>query len=421
MALAARADNALRMGNDALARSLSERARSTLVLTGASEQATFSLDLTDAWLALRQGEAQQAKELFLKCLERQPGLNSSLQQSRLEAWTGLVQSETALSNFDAALHAQSALEADSDRTAGFGPRDLVAQQIVRSHLLMAAGRYREALDFDRSKERDCASILGSNDISCRRLKYNATMQALRLGWTEQVRAEVPSLEALVDDKAAPEGQAAALVQLFRAYFLLGMLKSHESVVGRIEALAESGDDVVVTPTRKTQALALLAEVEIRTGSVSQAQAWLLTALSREQRWGRIAVSAELAVTIRNLMGATALKQQARVEALKWFRQARALSDQTLGPTHTLSLLTSLNEAIALGQLGHVEEARALVQPALAPLREAFGPDAPIYRRILLLNARLSGPESDVRSVRKAAAPRPSQIGASDEANTDFFI
>lgn len=421
MALAARADNALRMGNDALARSLSERARSTLPSTGAIQEAAFSLDLTDAWLALRRGEAQQAKELFLKCLERRVGLSSSMQQSRLEAWSGLVKSETALYDFDAALQAQSALEADGGRTSGFGPRDLVAQQIVRSHLLMGAGRYREALAFDKAKERDCVSALGPNDASCRRLRYNATMQAIRLGSTEQVSAEIPSIETLLADSASPEAQAAALLQLFRAYLMLGELSRHESVVSRVLALAESGDDVVVTPIRKTQALVLVAEKELRGGNPRQAQILLRMALSKEQLRGSMATSAELRVTVRTLMGVTFLKEQSPVEALTWFRQSRDLSEQTLGPMHTLSLLVSLNEAIALSHSDRTSEARALIRRALPSLSESFGEDVPIYRSVLKLNARLAALELEGSAVPDAANPQALQKTSTDWSTDDFFI
>ena len=421
MAMAARADNALRMGNDALAHSLSERARSTLPPTGAIQEITFSLDLTDAWLALRRGEAQRAKELFLKCLERRVGLSSSMQQSRLEAWSGLVKSETALHDFDAALQAQSALEADGGRTSGFGPRDLVAQQIIRSHLLMGAGRYREALAFDKAKERDCVSALGPSDASCRRLRYNATLQAIRLGSIEQVSAEVPSIETLVADSASPEAQAAALLQLFRAYLMLGELSHHESVVARVLALAESGDDVVVTPIRKTQALVLVAEKELRAGNLLQARTLLRKALSREQLWGRMATSAELRVTVRTLMGVTFLKEQSSIEALTWFRQSRELSEQTLGPMHSLSLVVSLNEAIALSRSDRPFEARVLVRRALPSLRESFGEDSPTYRNALELNARLAAFELDGSAIPNAASPRVLQKTSTDWSTDDFFI
>ena len=93
----------------------------------------------------------------------------------------------------------------------------------------------------------------------------------------------------------------------------------------------------------------------------------------------------------------------------------------MGAMHPVSLLASLNEATALGWLGRLVEARAKVKRALAPLRESCGDDAPIYRRALTLNARLSVAESDGFEVHNFPHSRVAEPTSSNRPGSGFFL
>ena len=71
------------------------------------------------------------------------------------------------------------------------------------------------------------------------------------------------------------------------------------------------------------------------------------------------------------------------------QQAQVIFAETLGADHPMTQLYGLNNAVALMQLGRTEAALTLVSRADPVLREAFGPDAPTYVRVVRLRARLA--------------------------------
>lgn len=415
MAMAARADNALRMGNDEAARGLVQQARDVLAGRAANAELDASLNLTEGWLALRQGDLPRAKENFLVSL-KSPALSAdSTRNLRHEALSGLVKLEVLAHNFDAALVAQAELETISAQTNGFTARDRVASDIGRGELLAKAGHYRSALTHAEAAIARCGSSLGSNDARCRRLVYTRTMAMLRLGWPERVRPDVPVLHAIMDDTSSPDSQAAAMIPLFRVYSALGELAQQSALADRVLAMINSPDDVGVDPRRKILGLVFIAEDRLRTGRAIEAEDWLKQAIAKEPPRIGAAPPSETSIMAHMLMGVSLREQHRAIDALPWLRQARIDRESALGPLHTLTLLSALNEAQVLQDLGRFAEALALVRRAAPELRLTLGDDAPVYKRVALLERSIRGeagvppaesmPAQDLRTSRPAASRR----------------
>ena len=420
MAMAARADNALRMGNEEAARGLVRQARDVLAGRAADAELDASLNLTEGWLALRQGDLPRAKVSFLASL-KSPALSvDSTRNLRHEALSGLVKLEVLAHNFDAALVAQAELEALSAQSNGFSARDRVASDIGRGELLAKAGHYRSALTHTEAAIVRCGSSLGSSDARCRRLIYTKTMAMLRLGWPERVRPDLPVLHAIMDDTSSPDAQAAAMIPLFRVYSALGELAQQSVLADRVSAMINSSDDVGVDPRRKILGLVFIAEDRLRMGRAVEAEDWLKQAIAKEPARTGSEPSSETSIMAHMLMGVSLREQHRATDALPWLRQARVDRENALGPLHTLTLLSALNEAQVLQDLGRFQEALVLVHRAAPELRLTLGDDTPVYKRVTLLERSLRD-EADVQPTQSmpAQGARTYRPAAGRRAD-DFF-
>lgn len=388
MAMAARADNALRMGNDALARELLRRARDAMSGRPGDAGTEGSLHLTEGWLALRQGDLALAKASFGASLKSSASRPDVVSDMRLDAMTGLVRSEVLAHNFDAALAAHIELETVSARAPRFDARAAVALDIERGELLAAAGWYREALIHDESAIARCVSSLGANDARCRRLVYDKAQALLRLGWPERVRPDLPALRAVMDDTTSPDAQAAAMLPLYRVYSALGELPQQSALADRVWAMTQSNEGAGIHPVRKFYGLVYIAEDRLRAGQAQEAEDLLKQALLMEiaQPAGRL--PSETSAMAGMLMG-VALRMQYRFdESMTWLLRARLEREKALGPLHPMTLLCVLNEIQTLRALGRTQEAIALLRISEPELRRKLGTDAAAYQRVARIKSEL---------------------------------
>ena len=419
-AMAARADNALRMGNDALARDSAQQARTLLSgrLGDAATQA--SLHLTEGWLALRQGDLLRAKVGFRESLSLSAATTDAASELRLDAMTGLVRSEVVSHNFDAALAAQTELETLSARAPRFDARAAVALQIERGELLAAAGRYRDALLHDEAAVARCVASLGANDARCARLVYDKAQALLRLGWPQRVRPDLPALQAVMDDTSSPDAQAAAMLPLYRVYSALGELPQQSALADRVWAMTQSGDGAGIRPARKIYGLIYIAEDHLRAGRAREAEELLTLALLKEPGTASAGNPSETSAMARMLMG-VALRSQHRLdESLMWLKQARVEREIALGPLHSMALLCALNEAQTLHALGRIQEALDLMRIAEPVLRRTLGADAPVYRRVAQLEREWQSLATRVPNDSSRAAAAPSTSLPPSSGADDFF-
>ena len=420
MAMAARADNALRMGNDAVARDSLRRAREALSGRKGDPGTEGSLHLTEGWLALRQGDVPLARANFAVSLKSSTSTPDLVSNSQLDAMSGLVRTEVLAHNFDAALAAQTELEAVSARAPKFDARAAVALDIERGELLAAAGRYREALIHDESAIARCVSSLGSNDARCGRLVYDKAQALLRLGWPQRVRPDLPTLQAVMDDTSSPDSQAAAMLPLYRVYSALGELTQQSALADRVWAMTQSSEDVGIRSARKMYGLIYIAEDRLRAGRAREAEELLNLALSKEPGKSSAGISSETSAMARTLMG-VALRSQHRLdESLTWLKQARVEREIALGPLHSVTLLCALNEAQTLYALGRSQEAIDLMRIAEPELRRTLGTDAPVYRRVVQLEADWQSLSTRDPNDSSRAAAAPSISSPLISSTDDFF-
>lgn len=74
----------------------------------------------------------------------------------------------------------------------------------------------------------------------------------------------------------------------------------------------------------------------------------------------------------------------------------------------MTMVFSLNQAVALAALGQVADAQSIVERARPVLLDAMGADSPIYRQVLEVQRRLDDPrhEGVQRNVRAPAIAMP---------------
>ena len=159
---------------------------------------------------------------------------------------------------------------------------------------------------------------------------------------------------------------------------------------RQTAVAAAADLKWLTNSAALLGLRLLytAEDRLRTGRPIEAAQWLNRAIEKEPARVGPEPPSESSIMARMFMGVSLLRQARGTEALVWLRQARIDRENTLGPLHSLTLFSALNETQALRDLGRSEEALALVRRAEPELRRTMGDDAPVYLRVAQIEREL---------------------------------
>lgn len=402
-AIAARADNAFRMGNDALAASLVAEGRKLPGRPSDDLETDARLDVVDGWLALQSGEVQRAKELFASGRRRAEAALGPNDVRVLDALSGQVRVEAGLQDFDAALAVQAEIDARSALISGSGAGDKVQAALSRIDLLYRAGRFHEALVYDQSELPRCVSAIGPNHSWCQRLAYYRALLLSRVGSNAELRTGLPAVETLANDKLSPDLQVAAQLTLFRMLFVLDDSDGQRALASSLVEVASSGAASEIDPVRKIQALQLLAERALRQARWSEAES-LLTRAGEQARQtpgpprGFTTVGGN-----ETLLGAVRLGQRRYEDALVLFQQAQGRYVGAFGASHPLTQLNGLNEALALEMLGRREPAAEIVDRAEPILRRSLGDAAPAYQRVAALRTRLRQASSEAATARDTAA------------------
>lgn len=389
LAVAKRAENALRMTNMGLAHSLVEQAAQIAgpARLGDPELAV-SLGLTRGWMALWEGHPERAKSLFRDALERAQSTFGMHAPPVLEALLGIVNSESNLHDFDAALLAQKDLAARQMLVADKTPRDVVELDVSLGYLLYSAGRYREVSQLMERAIPACHAAIGVNDAQCRRLSYVSARAHTLLGTLSADGPDLHILRTLASDYSSPDFQVASAMALFRAESQLGILRKDPDLLVRVQALADPRSAQTISPARCLLAIQELAADALRRGSPQDAERWLSQAMEIGQASGDKASGYAPMATTRLLMGIALLAGNRASEALAMMQTAQQGEAEVLGASHPLAMLYFVNQAEALAALNQVDEALAVVHRAESVLQSALGADSPTYHRLIALQSRL---------------------------------
>jgi len=414
LAHAARADNAVRLGDHDLAAVELRHAQSHAGAPGRDVELAVRLAEIEGWIAEGRGDAERARRLFTEHEQLAMRAWGPNHPRTLDALRALIRVERQVRNDDAALALQDRLEAAAARTAGIHPKEGAAMQWERADLLYGAGRYAEGLAHIQTALPRCDAALGPNDDACRRLFFNRMRLLARLGWTVQARAETPRLRALADDPTSPLLQIEALLQWFRIESLAEPGQGATALFERVRAFGESGPEVPVPSALKAKALLALAEARLLAGDPVAARRWIEQARAHRARGGDAPRADVLEAVSRSLEGVALLQERRADDAVVRMREAQRDFEALFGAEHALARMFSLNVALALEARGRTEEALGVVSRAEAALKRALGADAPVFARVAALRARL----------QSAAAAGGRVAGARNEPpraqNLDFF-
>lgn len=383
------ADNALRMGDPQRATTLLQQARNVRGRPADDASLNAQLAEVDGWISNIHGDPRYAVAMFEESRKEASKAFGPNAPQTMDALRGLIFAQRLLRNFDAALNLQQQLEAAGRSNSSMGPKDIARSDVERAELLYAAGHYVETLSHVERAAPRCLTQLGPNDEPCQRLLLAKAQVMLRLGMSETLRPDVPKLIEMSLDKASPALRNDALFLAFRAESALGDHPHVKDLVDRISSFGLSGSEVAINPALKIRALLALAEAELRRGRPTEAERWLARLSQIRSADDKSVAASVLAAVAKSLTGIVLLQQQRAPQALGELKESQQQMADALGRGHPLTRLFSLNTALGLEAVGQYDAAFELVANADASLRQALGPDAPTYVRVLQLRQRLA--------------------------------
>ena len=383
LAILDRAENAWNLGDmNTTATLLAEAQR---VDAGASSDARVKARLAQLGgiLASDRSDSARARALFSQAADEAARAYGPNHVKTLRALRDIANAESDAGNNDAA----SRIQADVVRRAAANPAVEPRQhaEFAFEHVrdLYDAGRVREALTAVEPASSQCDSLVGPNAEPCRKLQQVRVQSALRLGWPDRALSSLAPLTAMTNDTLSPARQASACALLVRMLAALGRPDDARALHERLQGLAEAGPEMALAEQFKVVAALALADSALRLGDAPQALRWAERALRREPHDG---VSPRVFAWAHVLRGIALTDLGRYDDALAELRKGNTAHAAALGEQHPMTLLFSLNEARALALVGRPNEALQLVQRAEAPLRDAFGADAPTYLNVLRLQA-----------------------------------
>lgn len=385
------ADNALRMGNPSLAKSLLDEARKVKNRPLADNELNAYMKAEEGWIASIHGDAMVANSAFAESRKYALAAFGATHPKTIDALRGGIYAQRQLRNYEEALRLQTELEHLLSSVATTLPRDLASLDMDRAELLQYSGRYKEVLQHAIASLPRCVKELGVNDERCRRLLLAKLQAMTRLGLPSEQQADLPQLQALVNDQTSPALQAEALFIALRWYSLLGDSQKLRDLAARVQEFGESGADLQVNPALKVRALMMLAESRLLAGDHRKASHWIKRAFEKLGP-GAKGPTAMLFNAVGASLSAIALLQEGQPSrALDESVSAQQKMAVFFGETHALSMIFSLNTAIALEALDRTEEALAIVNRAEPILVASLGRECPILRRLERLKSRLENP------------------------------
>jgi eukaryotic-like serine/threonine-protein kinase len=416
MARADHAYNALQMNNLVLATRLLQGAETVHGRPLADAELSARLAEVAGRVALSDGDSERARELLSAAREAAMQALGAEHLSTFRLGQALFRAERDRGNFDGALALQNELRRISGRVRGLSAGEIASMDWENVNLLVAAGRFAQALVVVEVALPHCTEALGTNERTCRYLLLKKGQTLLRLGRVDEAARTVPQLQSMEQDATFPFIQIEALILEFRLRSVASGALELQPLFERVRAFGESGAEQAMKPTFKAAALLALAESRLRAADAAQARHWADLALTmlrtEEQKGGALRIAA----VGRALTGIALLQGGQPEQALLVLQGAQADFVKAFGPEHPNTQLFALNNALALAELKRVPEAVALVRHAEPILREALGSDAPTYHQVLgllrrLEHSSLAGPTVDTM---------PARMPSTGPSGRDFF-
>lgn len=415
LAMAARAEAALRMGRIDAAQRLIDAARSKPGNFQHEAAVIARMQEVGGWVDIQHNDGQAAKLKFLESRAQAVRAHGEAHLTVLNAIAGLIHAERLLRNYDESLKLQTQAEKTAAAIPGIGPKTRVELDLTRAQLTWFAGRFAQGLAHLQDALPRCIDIVGPHEESCRRLLMTKVQTLLRLGWADAPAEDIAGLEELARDATSPALRVEAMLTLVRVYAVRGDEARRDETMRELEQTVRIDDKQGNRATTlKVRTWLTLAESRLREGQTTRA----LDAIGQVSRL-RPAAGADRptlsGATAQMLTGVALMQQREFVRARDLLRAAQEDMVAVLGDRHPVTLLYSLNQALALEGMGRPDEAMALVQRAQSPLLEALGADSVVYLRVRALGERLF-----VESRNALAGIAPGPVPAPKDLAAEFF-
>jgi len=413
----AEANVAVRTGNMKLAQSVLQQARAASARFQDDPELNARMSEVEGWIAYSLGETRKAQSLFAVSHGQALEAFGPYHAKTMDALRGQIYAERRLRNFGEALRLLDELESAAAKTAGVNAADLAALARDRSDVLLASGHMRAALDQTLVALSKCISDLGPNRSECRELTYFKVNVMLRLGMGQQAAAEIPILETIAADAKAPGLAADTLLLILKVASLTEPRTKKNNSVERVVRLMDSDAGVALGPNFKTKALLALAEASLRMGAAVEGENWAKAAFELQKLSNASVPATRFGALTYLLLGTSQFYLGRMNESLTTLISAHADFERLYGPDDPLTLLCSLNAALAFEAVGKVEEARSRVERAVPLLGKAMGVDSPTYLQAVQLLDRLRSPGENL----PAHSPiRRNRASVRDRSSMAFF-
>ena len=388
-ALADQADNSIRLSNPALATIRLDQAKEVQGRPMGDAELNARMDGVRGWIALSQGEVAIARDLLFTSRQR---AMISLGEAHLETFrlgVALFKAERELRHLEKALALHKSLKQIANQVVGLNPTEPTGLDVYLVELLYKAGQFAQAMKAVEAATLQCVAQHGIDNQYCRLLSIKKWQTLQRLGFVDRALADEPRIAALSNDSTAPVIQVDAMLVQFRLRSAVPNSAGLQELRERVHAFGKSGPEVAVRPLFKAAALLTLAETALRDGEPLEAQRFIdeagtrLASVTRPHGPGMFEA-------VQSVLHGVALLQRGQAGlGLVALQESQKKLREVLGAEHPLVLLFELNNAVALAQLGRIAEAQALVEANDSILRNAFGPDAPTYMKVIRLKKALT--------------------------------
>lgn len=259
----------------------------------------------------------------------------------------------------------------------------IAYDQVSAHY--SAGKFAAAWSLAGRALAECVGQLGRWDSTCRLIRRNRAMSALKLGQPELLSpGDLSDLRADAQERADEVEAAMALLTLLRA------LAAGAGAAGDLDPLRDELQRRLIDLQQRA-ALPVDEALSVQHGlleSWMRRGQWLRALPEAAQRAADDALAPAWQARFGILEGVALARTGRHHEAVEVLTRHLDAMRLTLGADHASTNLAGLNLAVELGRTGALDKALALLDRSLPALQDDLGPAAPPVRRALALQQSL---------------------------------
>ena len=243
---------------------------------------------------------------------------------------------------------------------------------------------------------------------------------LRLGMAQRASEDLPSLEAIADDRRSPALAVDALLSILQIDSMTAPESRRVATFERVRSFVESDRGGAFGTGFKARAQLALAEARLRANDPAGAESWIRKALELQRREDGSVPRTKLASFAITLEGVSLLQRGRGRDALQSLSAARRDISELFGPNDPSTCIVSLNVAIALDAVGRTRDALEMVDHAEPILRKVMGAEAPTYLRVKDLKDRLDRKIASESLAQKGNGLLDSGVRTRSHLPIDFF-